>query len=863
MVSAIRVFFRAVRVPWGPPCCLCLFVSSCYFVSSPVERMSRPTPSVEDRAMEKKIEGLLKEMTLEEKASLWCGRSSFEVGGIERLGIPKIKMTDGPQGVRGPVSTAFPCGAAMAATWNENLMREVGAALADETRRSGASVLLGPGVNIMRTPLCGRNFEYFGEDPFLAGKIAAAYVRGARERNVAACVKHLVANNQEWCRTIGSSEVGERALREIYLGAFRIACLEGGAWAVMSSYNKINGVFASANRHIQQEILKDEWKWDGALISDWGAAHDWKGCVTGGLDLVMPGPRGQFRRQLVAAVRAGEIPEEVVEGHARRVLRLIFRTWRGEAAEKGGGVEKTRRVARALAADSIVLLKNDGLLPLDIGGIGSIAVIGPNADKRHSMSGVGGSGGSGAVNPPYETTPLQGLRRFVDGRVEINFAPGYSFRNGKEDIAPAFLRSEAADHALAWTFFPNPDFKDAPGVLKGSGGAHLNVVKWSAKSAILEAGGKFSVVWSGEIVPPASGEYLFYVECCGRVELLIDGKSVLNVPESSKVVRRNAKVELMKDVPLRVELRYAFKGSGRASFKLKWKRPEGKSDFAEAVAAAAGSDVAIVFAGLNHSYDKEALGWGVVRGADRPDYFLIGPQAELINAVAKANPNTVVVLIGGAPMSVEEFQGNVKAILMAWYPGQDGGDVIADILFGKTNPSGKLCSTWGKKLDDWAVHRDGTYPGKPKGIVEYKEGIFVGYRQFDRDGIEPRYPFGFGLSYTTFEVDGFRVEREGDAYVARCRVENTGGRAGSEVLQLYVGALNPRVPRPPKELKGIVKTRLAPGEARTAEFALRERDFSYYDSDAKEWRFDPGKYRFYLGTSSRDIRGTIDVDVEF
>jgi beta-glucosidase len=811
--------------------------------------------------MEAKIDGLLKKMTLEEKVSLWRGCSGSQVGGIKRLGIPKIKMTDGPQGVRGPVSTYFPCGIAMASSWDERLMFEVGAALADETRRGGADVLLGPGVNIMRTPLCGRNFEYFGEDPFLAGKIAAAYVRGIQSRNVSACVKHFVANNQEWSRTGGSSEVDERALREIYLGAFRIACMEGGAWAVMAAYNKVNGVFASANPHLLREIPREDWKWDGTVISDWGAAHDWRGCVTGGLDLVMPGPRKEFANKLLSAVQSGEISEDLVDEHVRRVLRFIFRT-RGGGAVGIRDVEEARRIARSLAAGSVVLLKNDGILPLEVKRIKSLAVIGPNADKQHSMSGVLGSGGSGAVNPPYETTPLHGLRKFTNGEVQINFVPGYSFANGKE-VIPLGCLKVAGRNGLAWSYFPNADFKANGAVVHGNGGIDLNAIRWKAGARARGTGGDFSVAWSGEIIPPESGKYTFYLESRGRVELLIDGKTVLKVPGSSKVLRGNAKLELEKGTPLPFELKYASHKGARPVLKLKWKRPDAKSDIESAVKAASNSDAAIVFAGLNHTYDREAIGWGIVPGSDRPDIELIGPQAELINAVAKANPNTIVVLIGGGPISVEKFQKNVKAILMAWYPGQDGGDVIAEILFGQINPSGKVCCTWGKKLDDWAVHRDGNYPGKANGPVEYAEGVFVGYRQFDRDKIQPRYPFGFGLSYTTFDVGKPQVSREDDAYVVRILMENTGKLAGSEVLQLYVEELQPKLPRPPKELKGFVKIHLDPGEAKTAEFALRKRDFSYYDPDAKAWRFNPGKYRLHLGTSSRDIRGTIDVDIDF
>jgi beta-glucosidase len=815
---------------------------------------------VKDVEMEKKIDKLLKKMTLEEKVSLWHGCSSFEVGGIKRLGIPKIRMTDGPQGVRGPVSTYFPTGIAMASSWNEKLMQEIGSALGDETRKAGCNVLLGPGVNIMRTPLGGRNFEYFGEDPFLAGKSAAAYIRGIQSRNISPCVKHFVANNQEWCRTSGSSEVDERSLREIYLKAFKIACDEGGSWALMSSYNKVNGVFASANRHLQQDILKNEWNWDGVVVSDWGGAHDWKGCALGGLDLIMPGPKKSFAKKLIAAVRKGEISENIIDEHARRVLRLIFRTQPEE--ENLYDVHKIRKTARTLAGESVVLLKNDGLLPLDINKIKTLAVIGPNADKQHSMSGVAGSGGSGAVNPPYETTPLQGLKNFTAGKVKINYAPSYYFPNETEKIPSAVFQSEGKP-GLVGNYFNNPDFKGEAFLTQRE-----SVIDFSRNSQVAGVGAvpanNFSVCWNGELIPPETGVYTLIITGNGCSKLFIDGKSLIEIDKTQKVKWKSRKISLEKGKSYKIKLEYAFENSGRAVFKLKWKRPNLKPDFESAVKAASESDAVVVFAGINHTYDREALGWGLVPGSDRPDLEMIGPQAELINAVAEANPKTIVVLIGGGPLSVEKFYKNVKSILMAWYPGQDGGDVIAEILFGKLNPSGKLCCTWGKKLEDWAVHRDeSTYPGKKDGPVEYREGIFVGYRQFDRDNIAPRYPFGFGLSYTTFDVGVPLVKYRDGRYIITCPVTNTGKRSGAEVLQLYVGDLKPDVPRPPKELKGFVKISLNPGETKNAEFILSKDDFSYFDPAGSSWKFRPGKYRFYLGVSSRDIRRTVDVDADF
>ncbi len=828
------------------------FMKRTLLISALAVITTNPVTAATEDKIEMKIDALLKKMTLAEKVHIWHGCSGFEVGGIERLNIPKTKMTDGPQGVRGPTSTYFPTGIAMAASWNVDLMEKTGAALGRETRAAGCGVLLGPGVNIMRTPLCGRNFEYFGEDPFLAGKIAAAYIRGIQSENVAACVKHLVGNNQEWCRTTGSSEIGERALREIYLPAFKTACEEGKTWSIMSAYNKVNGTFASANKKIQQDIPKDEWGWNGAMISDWGGAHDWKGCATGGLDIIMPGPAHNFANKLIEAVKKGDIAESIVNNHARRSLRLIFRT-QSKIKGKAVNTKEHQALSRELARESITLLKNDGLLPLNYNGLNSIAVIGPNADKQHSMDGVRGSGGSGAVNPPYEITPLAGLKHLVGDKIKINYAEGYRFGDGMNIIPAQNLKVDGRD-GLKGEYFDNMKLAGKPTVIKVDGVVNF---KWTNQVAATGMpNNKFSVRWRGELIAPVTGEYTLGLESDDGSKLYLDEKEIIDHWKDQGMTLKTTKVNLQAGKSYQIKVEY-YDAGGEAEIKLLWKKPKSALEpFAEAIKAAKNSDIAVVFVGTNHTYDREALGWGKVPNSDRPDLDLIGPGAELIQAVTKVNPNTVVVMIGGGPLLVEGWHSKVKAVLMGWYPGQEGGHAIAEVLFGKVNPSGKTNCTWSKQLNDWACHANGNYPGIENGPVQYDEGIWVGYRHFEKQNIQPRYPFGHGLSYTKFEMSGLELPKTmvDSTIKIKCKVKNVGDREGSEVVQLYIGDEKSSVSRPVKELKGFKKIKLLAGETKEVQFTVNRDALSFYDVEKKKWVAEPGKFVIYIGSSAQEIK---------
>lgn len=829
--------------------------------------------------LEKRVEDLLGRLTLKEKVSLCHGCTSMGVGNIERLGIGYLGMCDGPHGVRaGTPQTYFPTGIALASSWNPGFAQVYGAAMGRETKAAGNRVILGPGFNMMRSPLCGRNFEYFGEDPFLAGKIAVGYVKGVQGENVAACAKHLVCNNQEFWRTTNSSEVDERTLREIYLPAFRMACREGGAWMMMSAYNKVNGAYASANKHIQHDIPKVEWGWDGAIVSDWGAVHS-TNAIEGGLDIEMPGKPDNFLgKPFLERVKSGEVDEAVLDDKVRRVLRLMFRTKLFQPLEGGEmNSDRNKAVAKEAAWQGSVLLENDGILPLDIGKIKSIAVIGPNADKQHSMSGVRGSGGSSAVMPEYEITPLAGLRDKLGGQVEILYAPGVVFSGAEETVpqhrfSPGKLdpsiryNSEAGNQValdadavptsgLYAEYFNNGEFAGEPAY------RCIDAVldfKWDTGSAHSGVENRpFSIRWTGFLKPETSGTYRFGLYGRGEFSLWLEGNP-LAIKVDGKVTADHPvamELEAGRSHPIRVEYCTTVP---RAKAIFFWKTP-GQDDIPAAVAAARKADVALVFAGTNHGYDKEALGWGDVPNADKPDLELMGRQAELIHAVAAVNSNTVVVLINGAPVSVEGWRENVRAILECWYPGQEGGHVIADMLFGDLCPAGKLPCTFGKKLGDYACHANGSYPGTGNnGIVEYKEGLFIGYRHFDEKNIEPRYPFGHGLSYTTFEFSDLKIlPRSGNNLcTVSVTVENKGKREGAEVLQLYVADEQASVARPPQELKGFAKVVLEAGERKTVEFPLDRMALSFFDMEKGAWVAEPGDFQISVGSSSRDIHLT-------
>ncbi|MFA5138106.1 MAG: glycoside hydrolase family 3 C-terminal domain-containing protein [Elusimicrobiota bacterium] len=653
-------------------------------------------PDVPDRT-----EALLRAMTLEEKASLTAGLDEMAGRGVPRLGIRPLRMTDGPNGVRWGKTTAFPSGISLASSFDPELARRVGEALALETLGRGRNILLGPCIDINRHPFGGRDFEGFGEDPFLSGRMAVGWIEGLQSQGVGASVKHFAANNQETLRTTIDARVGERALRELYLPAFEAAVREAHAWTVMAAYNRLNGPYCSASRWLLRELLKKEWGFKGLVVSDWGATHEGPGALSAGLDLEMPGPGAFMGGGLAKTARRDELEDAV-----RRILRVsdALGALDRDARENEYLMNKaeTQALARETAEAGSVLLKNEGdALPLE--NVRKLAVIGPSAAQAR----VGG-GGSSEVSPPYAVSPLEGLRELLKGKVELVYAQG-SLLGDELDPLPKAAFSE---------------------------------------------------------------------------DLL-----------------------------------------------------------GQAVEAAKKADAAVVFTGLSKEYESE--------GVDRKNFGLPKEQDELIAAVAAANPRTVVVLLAGSPVDVEPWIGKVKALLVAWFPGMEGGRALARLLTGQANPSGRLPVTFPKQLAD--VPSSADFPGDSR-EVRYREGLFVGYRHYDSRNVEPRFPFGHGLSYTKFEYSGLRLERKGPLAVARLTVKNAGTRPGAEVVQAYVRPLRPRLERPFQELKAFSKILLDPGESREIVLHLPKRAFQAWNDERHAWVVDGKGFEIRVGASSRDIR---------
>jgi beta-glucosidase len=802
--------------------------------------------------IEQRVEDLLRQMTLNEKVSLLAGQDIWNTVPVKRLGIPSITMTDGPHGVRSTVPeagrkmgavTAFPTGIAMGAAWNPELVEQVGQALGEETRGMDCDILLGPCVNIVRDPRGGRNFETFSEDPYLTGRTAVAYIKGVQNRGVGTSLKHFAVNNYEIERHRASSNVDERTLREIYLAQFEMAVKEAQPWTVMCSYNRINGVYASQNQHLLNEILRDEWGFEGAVVSDWAANHTIFESVQGGLDLEMPGP-AKYYSLLGEAVHNWQIDEEAVNEAARRVLRLVVLSGRMDKQASSKGSVNTpahQKLSRSLAEEAITLLKNEGgLLPLGK-GVKSIAVIGPNAAEA-----VIEGGGSSKVPPLYRVSPLDALQKKLGSRVRIEYESGSDNVDEPFTIPTSWLQG-----GLHGEFYEAADFSGEPIEARDGFGSdfwwHIAWTPLQIKPVAMR--------WTGSLTVPADGSYKIALNHVGKVKLFLAGKVILESVAQNTATRdlftrgvTIQKLQAGKTYKFRMDyVRYPDQEIVNYSLGIGLTFEAGKDTrLAKAVALAKRSEVAVVFAGYPDAFESE--------GTDRPSMELMGKQNELITAVAAANPRTVVVLNVGAPVSMPWVK-QVAAIVQAYYPGMENGNAVAAVLLGKVNPSGKLPVTFPVRLEDSPAYINASYPGCRD--VNYGEGIFVGYRYYDKRDVTPLFPFGHGLSYTTFAYSGLKVAKKvkaGKMVEVSLTVTNTGKQAGKEVVQLYISDLSSSLPRPPKELKGFAKVALEPGEAGTVAFTLDERALSFYDPHKKAWVAEPGEFEVLVGSSSRDIR---------
>ncbi len=806
---------------------------------------------------EARIKDLLVKMTLDEKIYQLSGYGDigFDTRENKRLGIPGFKMTDGPLGVRWGKATSFPCGVALAATWDTALIARLATALAEETHAKGRNYLLGPCVNIHRFPAGGRNFESYGEDPWLASRLAVNYIRTLQSHGVIASVKHFALNNQEWRRTEVNVAADERTMREIYLPAFEAAVKEAGVYTVMSAYNKVNGWWCSENKVLLTGILKNEWGFKGLVVSDWVSTHSTVNAANNGLDLEMPSGDVFSKAKLKKAISEGKVSEATINDKVTRILRVKFQAGLFDRQISPDTTvltgEAHKNLAREIARESIVLLKNDrNLLPLDMDNLKKIAVIGPNA----AVARVGG-GGSSRVIPYYSISPLGAIEKMVGDVTRVYYAPGDELLSTPIlPIGPEFLKPATfPGNGLTAEYFGNKKLEGKPVLTRIDSTVYFNWEDDPPAPGIGKDG--YSVRWSGTVTPPETRSYTFYTASDDGVMLFIDGKKVIDNWSDHGTSVDSVKVDLAAGKAYPVTVEY-YENGGNAVMMLGWDLPQDKRNntmIADAVNAARSAEVAIVFAGTSDSYESE--GFDRIGGLRLP-----GNQDDLIRAVAEANPNTIVVLNTGTPVITEKWLAKVPVLLEAFFPGQEGGNAIADILFGHSSPSAKLPFSFISGYGQTPA-----YKGYMNASLEapYGEGIFVGYRYLEKNNLVPTFPFGFGLSYTTFSYSDIRVlTGENNTFSVSVKVKNTGSVAGSEIVQLYVSEANSRVSRPAKELKGFVKITLEPGQEKQVTLPLNFRSFAWFDSAGRKWTADPGTYDILVGSSSADIRANTRVMVQ-
>ena len=798
----------------------------------------RITPEAKARASE-----LVSRMTLEEKLSYIGGYDGFYIRSIPRLGIPAIRMADGPQCVRNDThSTLYPCGIALAATWDRSLAHSYGRSLGRDARARGVHIMLGPGVNIYRSPLCGRNFEYYGEDPYLASETASAYIAGMQGEGVMATVKHFCGNNQEYDRHHVSSDIDERTLHEIYLPMFRKAVEQAGVGAVMSSYNLVNGQHMTENRDLAVGVLRERWGFEGIFMSDWDATYSVAGPVNNGLDLEMPGARYTNPENLQKLLAAGVVTEETIDAKCRHILQTLIAFGFLDREQKDASIPERNpesdATALEVARNSMVLLKNDGLLPFGR-RTRRVVVLGPNAVKLPM------GGGSGEGSPFEYVSVAEGLAAEKGLRVECLTPRGTTAL-----AASGRFFTPDGEPGLRCEFYANRDLQ-GPSVVTTT---HPEVdFFWEGAPAEGLPADHFSARWTGEFRPARSERAIFTVSGDDGYRLFVDGREVLEHWSDHGVSTKTATLDV--EAGRRYAIRLEFYDNIRtAEVKLQY-AGYSPAEHAETIASA---DAVVYCAGFDQTSESE--------NSDRT-FALPAGQADEIASVASLNPNVAVVVNAGGGVDFTPFADRVRAVLLAWYPGQEGGRALADILTGRTNPSGRLPITIERRAEDNPTFGS-YYPNvfrfqdSPLQRVSYDEGVFVGYRGYDRRSTEPMYPFGYGLSYTTFEYGDMEVTPADDGWQVSFTVKNTGRRAGTETAQVYAGACGSEVPRPVRELKGYERVTLLPGEVKRMTVWLDRSAFCYYDINLLDFRVEAGAYRIEAGSSSRDLKlsQTLNID---
>jgi len=801
-----------------------------------------------DADIEKRANDILAKMTLDQKIDYIGGYKDFYIRAMPELGVPALKMADGPVGVRnyGP-STTFAGGIGLAATWDPQMARQVGTMIAHDAKARGVHFMLGPGVNIYRAPMNGRNFEYFGEDPFLASRIVVGYVDGMQSERVSATIKHYMGNNSEYLRHDSNTIVDERTMREIYLPTFEAAVKEAHVGSIMDSYNLINGVHATQNDFINNQIAKKDWGFQGIIMSDWVATYDAVGAANGGLDLEMPSGKFMNRANLIPAIKAGKVSEATIDDKVRRILRTAIRMGWFDNNQTDLSwprySEESDQVALEGAEEGMVLLKNDGaLLPLDKAKTKTIAVIGPDAYPAQPVG-----GGSAEVRPFEAVSFLQGMTTYLGNPGTVLYHQGIPTLNDMANHTNFTTAANGGKPGIAVQVFNTADLSGTPA--QSYTALHVNMVVENVQRSLDEelAHHPMSTRWTGYYTSPAAGAYTVFARANGEgsgYRVFVDDKKVIDDWDIAKALVDEVNLQLSPG-PHKVVMEQ-FRTNQHQTTRVRLGIvPLATIVDPEAKKIAKKADAVIVAVGFDPETESE--------GADRT-FALPAGQDELIQEIAAANKNVIVVVTSGGNVDMNQWIDKVPGLIEAWYPGQEGGTALAKIVFGDVNPSGHLPVTFEKRWEDNPTH-DSYYPAPGTKDVNYREGLFVGYRGYEKNGTKPQFPYGYGLSYTTFKFSNLQATPTQVTF----DITNTGQREGATVAQVYIGEEHPPVTRPAKELKGFLRANLKPGETQHAFVPLNERSFAYYDVGSKQWKADSGTYNVMVGDSVENIelKGTI------
>ena len=806
------------------------------------------------------IDQIINKLTLIEKISLLSGFNSWYTNKIEEKNVPSIKMSDGPNGVRGDSnsgksSACFPCAISIGSTWDLKLINDIGIALGEEAQAKDVDVLLGPTINIHRHPLGGRHFESFSEDPFLTGKIATNYVQGVQSKNVAACLKHFVGNDTEYERHSISSNIDEQTLREVYLLPFEMAIKEGNAKVVMSAYNKLNNIYCSSHQELLISILKQEWGFDGYVVSDWGAALETIENANGGLDLEMPGPSNVWGKALIEAVEAKKVSEKLIDDKVRRILSVaeFSNRFQNPKIKDEEAIDQPahRSMLRKAAADGMVVLKNEGLLPLKK-NIKKLAVIGPNAKEAQIIG-----GGSASLRPHYQIHPLEAVRERLGHETEILYSKGCHTHKYLPRINEKLMGDK--DGFLV-EYFDGNQFNENLILEERLIGSKFWVFEGFAKDVISKKERtNISVKFSCEYSPDISGSHEFEIFGIGQCRLLIDGNELIDNWTSTDPgeafftfgsAAKRGVANFQKGEIYKIEVQYYFEGNFPAVY-IGCKAPDEVDIFQEAIEKASNADEVLLIVGTNSDWETE--------GNDRADFNLPANQNELIEAILDANQNTVILINTGSPVNMPWVK-KANAIVQTWFAGQEFGNALVDILSGKVNPSGKLPTTFPAKLEDTPAYK--IYPGNDL-QMNYDEKLLVGYRWYERNSIKPLFCFGHGLSFTNFNYHNLEVTID-DNFLVSCtfEVQNIGDISGLETAQCYVGFASPLPQEPIKTLQGFVKDEIAANELKKLEIVLGPRNFSYWSVDTNTWQIKGGTYKIFIGSSSENIHLEASISLE-